>query len=96
MKEGRARNIIVVTGAGLSTSAGIPDFRSENGLYATLGKYGVDPTQLDHPTQVWVCAWSRGVVLRFGIGFSTAPPYASSCLCAVRLLAMEASRPRGP
>lgn len=29
-----AKNIVVVTGAGISVPCGIPDFRSENGLYS--------------------------------------------------------------
>lgn len=32
----RAKRIIVVSGAGISVSAGIPDFRSKDGLYNTL------------------------------------------------------------
>ena len=39
VSSGRAKNVVVMTGAGISVSAGIPDFRSERGLYARLGDY---------------------------------------------------------
>ncbi|KAJ1324929.1 NAD+-dependent protein deacetylase SIR2 [Microdochium nivale] len=46
----RARNIIVLTGAGISTSLGIPDFRSKStGLYSQLEKMGLginDPQEV--------------------------------------------------
>lgn len=45
----QAQNVIVMTGAGISTNAGIPDFRSESfGLYHRLQKYN-----LPHPTAVF-------------------------------------------
>ncbi|KAL2066044.1 hypothetical protein VTL71DRAFT_2115 [Oculimacula yallundae] len=33
---GNSRKVVVVTGAGISTNCGIPDFRSENGLYSLI------------------------------------------------------------
>ena len=44
-----SKNIIIMTGAGISTNAGIPDFRSESfGLYNRMQKYN-----LPHPTSVF-------------------------------------------
>ncbi|PMD19039.1 DHS-like NAD/FAD-binding domain-containing protein [Hyaloscypha hepaticicola] len=33
---GKSRKVVVVTGAGISTNCGIPDFRSEHGLYSLI------------------------------------------------------------
>ena len=42
----RAKRILVLTGAGISVNAGIPDFRSpENGIYA---KHNIDPEDVFH------------------------------------------------
>ena len=65
----KSRNILILTGAGISkpisaaefsselrtyqgVSCGIPDFRSENGLYASLKEK--NEYDLDDPQQMWV------------------------------------------
>ena len=39
-------NIVFFGGAGVSTESGIPDFRSESGIFKSLKKYGASPEQL--------------------------------------------------
>lgn len=45
-----AKKILILTGAGVSTSCGIPDFRSATGLYARLKEENWD---LDDPQQMF-------------------------------------------
>lgn len=44
-----SEKIVFFGGAGVSTESGVPDYRSENGLYNTVKEYGVPPeTILSH------------------------------------------------
>ena len=42
----RGRQIVFFGGAGVSTESGIPDFRSENGIYNAINEYGRPPEEM--------------------------------------------------
>lgn len=41
-----SKNVVFFGGAGVSTESGIPDFRSENGVYKAREGYGYDPERI--------------------------------------------------
>ncbi|KAG0370684.1 NAD-dependent histone deacetylase sir2 [Gamsiella multidivaricata] len=49
-----SKRIMVLTGAGVSVSCGIPDFRSEDGIYSRLSEF-----QLDDPQQMFDLGFFR-------------------------------------
>lgn len=52
-------NVLVLTGAGISVSSGIPDFRSENGLYNMLGEVsGNRHTHTQREKEICICITS--------------------------------------
>lgn len=60
LRKGKYRNIVVLTGAGVSTAAGVPDFRSPGGLFDTIrDKFGPRFPEVYHSPEVIL---SRGFV----------------------------------
>ena len=53
IKEGKF--VVALTGAGISTESGIPDFRSKNGLWSKydINEYGYLDSFLRNPKKVW-------------------------------------------
>ena len=52
LKQGKFKKIVIQTGAGISVSAGIPDYRSKNGYYDL-----VKQNKLPEPQKVFNTAW---------------------------------------
>ncbi len=52
-KIDEAKNIIVLTGAGISTSLGIPDFRSKEGFYQSIKQADIEKYHLKGPEDVF-------------------------------------------
>ena len=46
-------NIVFFGGAGVSTESGIPDFRSENGIFRTKQEYGLPPEEIISGSFFW-------------------------------------------
>lgn len=57
-----SKNIIVLTGAGVSVSCGIPDFRSRDGIYSRLA---IDFPDLPDPQVSFISNFSSQDLLSF-------------------------------
>ena len=58
--SGTFKNIVVLTGAGISTSSGIADYRSEGGLYDQIKKkYGIQYPEVRHQMHISIFTFIR-------------------------------------
>ncbi|KIY52980.1 SIR2-domain-containing protein [Fistulina hepatica ATCC 64428] len=66
----QSRRIILLTGAGISVSCGIPDFRSRDGLYASLKDRG--EYELDDPQQMFdIQYFKQNPAVKYPISFAS-------------------------
>lgn len=66
----KAENVLVLTGAGISTSLGIPDFRSSQGFYSKMRNLG-----LDDPQEVFSLElFKRDPSIFYSIAYMILPP----------------------
>jgi len=55
IEQGYYKNIVAFVGAGISVASGVPDFRSESGIYARVssGYYNIEGVVLKNPTDLF-------------------------------------------
>ncbi len=60
------RPVTIVTGAGVSTASGIPDFRSPHGLWSRypIEEYGTIQAFKKDPEKVWTMLWELASLIR--------------------------------
>jgi NAD-dependent SIR2 family protein deacetylase len=73
-----AKRIVVICGAGISTAAGIPDFRSSSGLFSSSGKGKGKAQDLFHIRSLTVSYLS---IIYRGADDSLQPCYQPIMLC---------------
>jgi NAD-dependent SIR2 family protein deacetylase len=92
LATGQYRNIVVFTGAGVSTAAGVPDFRSAGGLFETLRRdYGDRFPQARHNPE-WLLSrafaqqhpeiWEEIMLFRIQADYSQVQPTLTHRFCA--------------
>lgn len=61
----KSKNVVAVTGAGVSVESGIPDFRSPGGLWAKYppDEYATYEAFIDDPDKVWLMFYELGELL---------------------------------
>jgi NAD-dependent SIR2 family protein deacetylase len=92
LSNGTFQNIVVCTGAGVSTAAGIPDFRSKGGMYETLVRdYGeCFPQAKLHPewllsrsfAQAYPDVWEEIMLPRIQADYAELQPTMTHEFCA--------------
>lgn len=52
LKSSQCQKVLILAGAGMSVASGIPDFRSSNGLYATLDASALTTTSMEQEERI--------------------------------------------
>ena len=80
-----ARHVVALTGAGISVDSGIPDFRSENGLWKRFNpmEYATIDAFVEDPEKVWAMLREMGAMI-----FSAKPNTGHAALAELERLGL--------